>query len=148
MTLIKWQPRSDYFIDPFFDRLDRQVSELFGEWPLESTAQNWHPAMDLVEEKDRLVLRLELPGVDPKAIEINLQGNLLTVHGERKEESEHKDGTVLKRERRIGSFQRTLQLPYSVQSDKVKASYDKGVMTISLPKVEAQVGRQIPVEVK
>jgi HSP20 family protein len=148
MSLIKWQPRSDYFIDPFFDRLDRQVSELFGEWPLERTAQNWYPAMDLVEEKDRLVLRLELPGVDPKAVEINLQGNLLTVHGERKEASEHKDGTVLKRERRIGSFQRTLQLPYSVQSDKVKASYDKGVMTISLPKVEAQVGRQIPVEVK
>lgn len=148
MSLIRWQPRSDTFIDPFFDRLDRQVSELFGEWPFESTAQSWHPAMDLVEEKDRLVLRLELPGVDPKAVEINLQGNLLTIRGERKEESEQKDGTVLKRERRIGSFQRTLQLPYSVQSDKVKASYDKGVMTISLPKVEAQVGRQIPVEVK
>lgn len=148
MSLIRWQPRSDSFIDPFFERLDRQVSELFGEWPLESTVQSWHPAMDLVEEKDRLVLRLELPGVDPKAVEINLQGDLLTVQGERKEESEHKVGTVLKRERRIGSFQRTLQLPYRVQSDKVKASYDKGVMTISLPKVEAQVGRQIPVEVK
>ena len=148
MSLIKWQPRSDFFIDPFFDRLDRQVSELFGEWPFESKSQSWHPAMDLVEENDRLVLRLELPGVDPKAVEINLQGNLLTIHGERKEESEQKDGTVLKRERRIGSFQRSLQLPYSVRSDEVKASYDKGVMTISLPKVEAQVGRQIPVEVK
>lgn len=148
MSLVRWQPRSDFFMDPFFDRLDRQVSEMFGDWPFESATKNWYPAMDLVEEKDRLVLRLELPGIDPKAVEINLQGNLLTIQGERKEESEVKDGTILKRERRVGTFQRTLQLPYGVQSDKVKASYDKGVMTISLPKVETQVGRQIPVEVK
>jgi HSP20 family protein len=148
MSLIRWQPRSDLSIDPFFDRLDRQVSEMFGDWPFERTAQRWYPAMDMVEEKDRLVLRLELPGIDPKDVEINLQGNLLTIQGERKEESELKEGTILKRERRIGSFQRTLQLPYGVQSDKVKATYDKGVMTINLPKVEAQVGRQIPVEAK
>lgn len=148
MSLVRWQPRSDFFMDPFFDRLDRQVSELFGDWPYEGATKNWYPAMDLVEEKDRLVLRLELPGIDPKAVEINLQGNLLTIQGERKEESEIEDGTILKRERRVGTFQRTLQLPYGVQSDKVKASYDKGVMTISLPKLEAQIGRQIPVEVK
>ncbi len=148
MSLVRWTPRNDAFIDPFFDRLDRQVSEMFSDWSFEGASQSWYPPMDLVEEKDRLVLRLELPGIDPKAVEINLQGNLLTIHGERKEESELEEGTILKRERRIGAFQRTLQLPYGVQPDKVKATYDKGVMTVTLPKVETQVGRQIPVEVK
>jgi HSP20 family protein len=104
--------------------------------------------MDLVEEKDRLLVQLELPGIDPKNVEINLQGDLLTVSGERKDSSERTEGKVLKREQSYGAFQRTLQLPFRVQSEKVKATYEKGVMTISLPKVEEQVGRQIPVDVK
>ena len=147
MSLVRWKPRNGDFIDPFFDRFSQHVGALLGDWPFE-TPQNWYPAMDLVEEKDRLLVRLELPGMDPKAVEINLQGNLLTVSGERKDESERTEGRVLKREQVYGAFQRTLQLPYRVHAEKVKATYEKGVMTISLPKVEEQVGRQIQVEVK
>jgi HSP20 family protein len=104
--------------------------------------------MDLDEEKDRLVVRLELAGVDPKNVQINLQGDMLTVSGDRKDERETKNGKALKREHIYGSFQRSLKLPYRVQSDKVTAQYKNGVMTISLPKAEEFVGRQIPVEVK
>jgi len=135
-------------MDPFFDRFVQQVNDVFGDWSTQSADRTWFPAMDLVEEKDRLLVQLELPGVDPKNVEINLQGDLLNVSGERKDTSERAEGKVLKREHSYGVFQRTLQLPFRVQSDKVKATYEKGVMTISLPKVEEQVGRQIPVEVK
>jgi len=148
MSLVRWKPRSDYFMDPFFDRFMQQVNDMIGEWPVETANRPWYPALDLVEEKDRFIVRLELPGIDPKNVEINLQGNLLTVTGERKDESERTEGKLLKREQTYGAFQRTLQLPFRVQSEKVKATYEKGVMTISLPKVEEQVGRQIQVEVK
>jgi HSP20 family protein len=116
MALVRWRPRNDsFFLDPFFARFD----ELFREWPSEdATTRSWHPALDLDEEKDRLVARLELPGVDPGQVEINLQGDMLTVRGERKDERESKEGTV------------------------------NGVMTILLPKAEEYVGRQIQVEVK
>ena len=147
MSLVRWKPRSDSFMDPFFDRFMQQVNEMF-EFPTETTNRIWYPALDLVEEKDRFVVLLELPGVDPKTVEVNLQGNLLTVSGERKDASERTEGRVLKREHSYGTFQRTLQLPFRVQSENVKATYEKGVMTISLPKVEEQVGRQIQVEVK
>jgi HSP20 family protein len=146
MALVRWRPRNDsFFLDPFFARFD----ELFREWPSEdATTRSWHPALDLDEEKDRLVARLELPGVDPGQVEINLQGDMLTVRGERKDERESKEGTVLKREQVYGSFQRSVQLPYRVQPDQVKAEYKNGVMTILLPKAEEYVGRQIQVEVK
>lgn len=145
MALVRWRPRNDsFFMDPFFSRFD----ELFREWSGETPEQTWHPAMDLEEEKDRLVARLELPGVDPKNVQINLQGDMLTVSGERKDQRESKEGKVLKREHIYGSFHRSLRLPYRVQSDKVTAEYKNGVMTISMPKAEEFVGRQIPVEVK
>lgn len=148
MSLVRWKPRSDSFMDPFFDRFVQQVNDMFCEWPVETASRPWYPALDLVEEKDRIIVRLELPGIDPKNVEINLQGNLLTVAGERKDDSERAEGKVLKREQTYGAFQRTLQLPFRVQSEKVTATYEKGIMTISLPKVEEQVGRQIQVEVK
>ena len=147
MTLVRWRPRNEFLMDPFFDRFSEHVNELFGDWS-ETTRKPWYPALDLVEEKDRLVVHLELPGVDPKSVQIHLQGDVLTVSGERKNDLESKDGKVLKREHIYGTFQRALQLPFRVVADKVKATYEKGVMSISMPKVEEQVGRQIPVEVK
>jgi len=149
MKLVRWTPRNDLFsMDPFFQNFNERMNEMLGGWATESGSRDWYPAMDLLEEKDRLVVRLDLPGVDPKAVEISLQGDMLTISGERKDESETREGKILKREHVYGSFQRSLQLPFRVQGDKVKASYEKGVMTISLPKVEAEVGRHIPVEVK
>ncbi len=148
MTLVRWRPRNEFLLDPFFDTFNERVSELFGDLRQESPRKTWYPALDLVEEKDRLVVHLELPGVDPKSVQIHLQGDVLTVSGERKDDFEAKDSKVLKREHVYGAFQRALQLPFRVVADKVKATCEKGVMSISMPKVEEQVGRQIQVEVK
>lgn len=147
MTLIRWRPRSEsLLLDPFFARFD----DLFGDGPTTNTtrARGWYPAMDLVEAKDKLVARLELPGVDPKTVQINLQGDVLTVSGTREDaQVENEDHKVLKREHSYGAFQRTVELPYRVKAESVKATYKNGVMTIDLPKAEEYIGRQIPVEV-
>lgn len=144
MSLVRWTPRTEFETwtrDPFFRRFFDVVNdEVFAN---DST---WHPALDLVEEKDRLVVSIEAPGIDAKDVQIDLQEEMLTVQGERKFEREENDGKFLKRELRYGAFTRTLQLPYRVQSEHVKAQYKNGVLTISLPKAEEHVGRQIPVE--
>ena len=148
MALIRWSPKtelqtfgSDPFFRRFFDLFDTEFLGGNGE-------RTWYPPMDLVEEKDRLLVHLELPGIDAKSVQVNLQGDLLVIQGERKEEREETQGKYLKREHAYGSFQRSVQLPYHVQAENVKAQYKNGIMTIVLPKVEEYVGRQIPVEVE
>ncbi len=146
MALIRWSPRTElqsFARDPFFRRFFDGLDSLD-----EALDRPWYPRLDLLEEKDKLVAELELPGIDPKTVQIQLQGDVLAIQGERKEERETKDAKYLKREACYGSFTRTVHLPYRVQSDKVKARYKDGVMTIDLPKAEEFVGRQIPVEVE
>lgn len=147
MALVRWTPRTElesFSRDPFF----RRFFDMFDEFDA-SLDRPWFPRLDLVEEKDRLVAKFELPGIDPKNVQIDLQGDVLTIQGERTEEKNEDGGSkLLKREQLFGSFTRTVQLPYRVQAEKVKAQYRNGVMTISLPKAEEYVGRQIPVEVE
>lgn len=147
MTLVRWAPQRElqsFSRDPFF----RRFFDLFDEFDA-SLDRPWFPRLDLVEEKDRLVAQVELPGIDPKNVHIDLQGDVLTIQGERTEDKSETSGAkYLKREQLFGSFTRTVQLPYRVQADKVKAQYRNGVMTISLPKAEEYVGRQIPVEIE
>jgi HSP20 family protein len=145
MTLIRWSPRTEmesFACDPFLRRFFAGFDTVEG-----NADRPWYPRLDLVEEKDKLVAQVELPGVDPKDVQIHLQGDVLTVQGERKQERASQDTKLLKREHCYGSFTRTVQLPYRVQADKVTARYKDGVMTIALPKAEEFVGRQIPVEI-
>ena len=146
MSLVKCRPASferSFRADPFMDRF----FDLFTEGPSQRPETSWHPAMDLVDHKDRLVVQVELPGVDPKSVDVKLTGDRLELSGERKFEKAA-DATYLKREQVYGPFTRTLQLPYQVDTKKVRATYENGVMSIELPKAEEYIGRQIPVEVK
>jgi HSP20 family protein len=149
MALVRWAPRKElegytpFARDPFF----RRFFDMLDDDEFFHSGRTWYPAMDLVDEKDRLVVHLEVPGVDAKDVQVQLQGDLLTIQGERQEDrSEASDTRYLRREQTRGLFQRTLQLPYAVQADKVKAQYRNGIMTITLPKAEEHVGRQIPVQ--
>jgi len=148
MSLIRWSPRTElesFGRDPiftrFFDLIDSEFAGRNSERP-------WCPPMDLVEEKDRLLAQVELPGIDPKSVQVSLQGDLLVIQAERRDEHDETQGRYLEREHAYGSFQRSVKLPYHVQADKVKAQYKNGIMTIVLPKAEEYVGRQIPVEVE
>jgi HSP20 family protein len=149
MAMVRWAPRTEieaftpFAGDPFFRRFYDLLSDD------EAAPRAWHPALDLIEEKDRLVVRLELPGVDAKDVHVSLQGEVLIVEGERRHEPlDEQNGRYLKREQSAGAFQRTLQLPYRVRGDQVKALVRNGIMTIVLPKADEHVGRQIPVQVE
>jgi HSP20 family protein len=146
-ALIRWSPRTpllDAFRrDPFFGTL---FSDLGSE--LDTSEGSWAPTMDLVEEKDALLARFDLPGIDPKEVELSLQGDLLTIKGERREEREEKDSKSLRREQFYGAFQRTVKLPCNVDVEKVRANSKNGVMVIRMPKAAEFVGRRIPIESK
>lgn len=147
MALVRWAPRTEldgFARDPFF----RRLFDMMNDDELFTGERTWFPALDLVDEKDRLVLHVELPGVDPKDVQISLQDDVLTIQGQRKSDVEEGKGKFLKREHVYGSFQRTLQLPYRVQGDKVKAHSRDGILVVTLPKAEEHVGRQIPVEIE
>jgi HSP20 family protein len=145
-ALIRWNPRLE--MEPFSrDPVFRRFFDLFEEGRAEDQA--WSPAMDLIDESDRLVARVEIPGIDPKNVAVNIQGDILTIKGERKDEQSHQEnGRVLRREQIYGAFQRAVQLPYRVNVDKVKASCQNGIMTITMPKAQEHIGREVPVEIK
>jgi HSP20 family protein len=115
-----------------------QSPDLFG---------GWSPAVDLYEDKDRLVVRAEVPGMKKEAIDISLHENALTLSGERKVEEAPAGGETFRAERFYGRFQRTLELPKPVDPERVTANYRAGILTITLPKTEEAKPRQIEVNV-
>jgi len=107
----------------------------------------WNPALDLYEEKDHLVVKVELPGMKREDIEVSLHEGSLSISGERKAEDKHQEADVYRTERFVGRFQRTVALPTPVASDKVKAQYKDGILTVTLPKTEEAKPKRIDVNV-
>jgi HSP20 family protein len=108
----------------------------------------WLPAVDVHETKDEFVLTLDIPGVAEKDVHLSITGDMLTIRGERRfeREGEGNGNTYHRVERLYGRFERSVQLPTMVQSDKVKASYRDGVLTVKLPKAEEVKPREIKID--
>jgi len=107
----------------------------------------WMPAMDVHEDKDNLYVKAELPGMKKQDIDISVHDGVLSVAGERKEDEKYRQAEVCRAERFLGRFQRTFTLPTTVNADKVKASYQNGILTVVLPKAETVKPKQIEVTV-
>ena len=141
-ALTPWTPMSslrqemDRLFDRFFEPMTEDTFAL-GEWA---------PSLDLTETKDALVAKLEVPGMDPKDIQVSLQEQLLTIKGEKKHEKEEKDERRHRIERAYGAFTRAIRLPVAVDGEKVSAGFKNGVLTITLPKTPAAKGTTIPVK--
>ena len=105
------------------------------------------PALDLYEEKDDIVVKAELPGIDKDNIEVNITDHQLTIKGKKKKEEETKEENYYRAERSYGAFLRTLELPKDVHADKVKASFKNGVLEVRLPKTEAAKAKEVKVKV-
>lgn len=145
-SVVSW-PRFGQLTDlrDEIDRLfDLSVGDLTNASPWRS---GWVPALDVHEDKDNFVIKAEMPGMRKEDIEVSLNAGALSISGERKQESESKDREWIRSERSFGRFQRTLELPTSVQADKVSAEYRDGILTITLPKAEEAKPRQIGVTV-
>ncbi len=136
-----------------FDRLTSlrdEVNRLFDfSWPARDSGlfSGWSPALDVFDDKDSVVVKVELPGLKKDEINISLHEGVLTVSGERKRETEKKEGESFRSERYFGKFQRSVTLPTTVDSNKVSASYKDGVLTVELPKAEEAKPKQIAVSV-
>src|SRR5215510_1211602 len=131
-------------IDPF-----RELASFFENWDLSGKEQlaagTFVPAVDVYEDEHNLVLKMEVPGVNEEDLKVSLENNTLTVSGERKFEKEEKEENFHRIERRYGSFTRTFRLPSTVDSEKVDAGYDKGILKITLAKKAEAKPRQIKV---
>lgn len=136
-----------------FDRLSSlrdEVNRLFDfSLPARDSGlfSGWSPALDVFDDKDSLVVKVELPGLKKEEINISLHEGVLTVSGERKRETEKKEGESFRSERYFGKFQRSVTLPTAVDSSKVNAAYKDGVLTVELAKAEEAKPKQIAVSV-
>jgi HSP20 family protein len=128
------------------EEMEDLMAKLFGQgeemWPFGRVS----PSLDLAETDQAIEARLDLPGVDPKEIDIQINANMLTVSGQRKEEKEEKGKTYHRVERRAGSFSRSVSLPCAVKEEAVEAKYHDGVLTITMPKTEEAKSRKIEVK--
>ena len=110
--------------------------------------KTFEPEVDLVEEKDTFIVKADLPGIKKEELDIKVEGRVLTLKGERKEEKETKEKNYYASERFYGVFTRMIELPTDVKADQVKAAYKDGVLEITLPKTEGAKAKQVTVEVK
>jgi len=124
--------------DEFFG--ESRLAPLFG-----GSMWSGNISLDLVERDDEYLVKAELPGLDPKEVDITLEGGVLTIRAEHKEEHEEKKDKYLHKERRFGSYTRSLRLPGTIKEDDIKASFDKGILEIHLPKAEESKAHKISI---
>jgi HSP20 family protein len=156
-TLIPWRARLSMIprlapwsdIDTLQDRLDRIRGRIPGVFPEETT--EWLPAVDLEEKDEEFLLTAEFPGMNEKDVTVDVEGNTLTLKGEKKterEEKKEKNGRWHLVERAWGSFERSFTLPSSVDTQKIKAEFKNGLLTVHLPKRETSTARRVPISGK
>ena len=140
-TLAPWRGDLRRDMERFFERFADPIWE-----PFDMTAGDWAPKLDVSETKDAMVVTADIPGIDPKEIEIALTGDLLTLKGEKEKETGEKEESFHRVERTYGAFLRSVRLPMAVDGSKVTATFKNGVLVVTLPKTPAAKGTMIPVK--
>jgi len=148
MAIVRWEPFRD--LASLQDRMNRVFDESLrgmarpGEedWAL---GGSWAPPVDIYEHEGNIVLKAELPGVDPKEVDVRLENNVLTLRGERKFERDEEKDSYHRIERAYGTFSRSFRLPTNVDTGSAKAAFDNGILTIELPKSEEARPRKLEI---
>jgi HSP20 family protein len=149
-VLTRWEPVREFSgLQDRVNRMNRLFRESFSpESPEEAlTTTNFAPPVDIYEDEHTITLKMEVPGIDEKDIDVRIEGNTLAVHGERKLEKDEKEENYRRIERQYGSFTRSFTLPSSVDPNEVSAHYDKGVLMIDLAKRAEAKPKQIKINV-
>lgn len=144
-NLSRWEPVSEIMT------LREAMNQLFNDAytrPMSSGSMSVRPAIDLYQDNDNVVVKAAMPGLKAEDVEISITGDVLTLRGEYKQESEKKEATYHMREQHYGSFERAIQLPTDVQSDKAQADFEDGILSITLPKAERVKPRKIDIKAK
>lgn len=148
MAIVKWEPLKDFVT--LQDRMNQFLSDTLNNYETENgrLVQDWVPAVDVYEDAEAIQLKAELPGMEMREIEVKIENNALEIRGEKKIEQTEKKENYHRIERVFGRFFRSFRLPNTVAQDKIKAKYDRGVLTITLPKREETKPRSITVQVE
>jgi HSP20 family protein len=145
-VLTRWDPFREF--STLQDRMNRLFRDSFGEGREDAlTTSSFAPAIDVYEDEHNVTLKIEVPGIDEKDIDVRIENNTLTVNGERNFEKEEKEENFRRVERQYGSFTRSFTLPNTVDAEQVSANYDKGVLKIKLAKRAEAKPKQIKVNV-
>ena len=146
MSIVRWDPFRE--LSAITDRMNRLFQETYAPGREEGlTTSSFDPPVDVYEDEHNITLKLEVPGIDEKDLDVKLENNTLTVHGERKFEKEEKEENFHRIERRYGSFFRSFTLPTTVDAASVTADYEDGVLKIKLAKKAEATPKQIKVNI-
>src|SRR5215475_3753631 len=144
-VLTRWEPLREF--STLQDRLNRLFRDSFSEGQQELTSSTFAPAVDVYEDEHSTTLKIDVPGIDEKDIDVRLENNTLTVHGERRFEKDEKEENYRRVERQYGSFTRSFTLPNTLDAESVSANYEKGILKITLAKKAEAKPKQIKVNV-
>ncbi len=162
MAIVRWSPARDLARWSSFEDFPREMRRMWREMDrmfdnffrgseseeAEHPLTRWSPDVDIHETEDSFVVKAELPGLTKDDVKITLRDDVLTIRGEKKQEKETKKENYHRIERNYGAFHRSFTLPTSVRSDKIEATYEDGVLTLTLPKVEEAEPKEIEVKVQ
>jgi len=144
MTLLRFEPMRD------FDHLSNRFQRFFDEFPSHNNLgqDSFSPRIDIEEDEKSITIIAEIPGVPKEKLKITLQDNILTIEGEKKKVSEEKEKNYYREERSFGNFKRSFTLPVEVDSDKVDANFNSGILEIKLSKLEPKQDKERVIELK
>lgn len=144
MALMRWDPFQDLW--QVREEVNRLFEHTLSRYPALMGGRGWQPAVDMYEDEKEVVVKVEVPGVEPKDVDITVTADTLSLRGELKEEQEKRMDGYIRSERRFGQFYRTLSLPAEVKPEGAQATFKNGVLEVRMPK--AETGRTKGVKVK
>ena len=147
MAMSRWDPFRDVM------SIQNEINRLFGRTyaggeSAAGTPGAWMPPLDIYETKDKFVVTVELPGVEPDDVDVSVEDSTLTIRGERKLYQEVDEDSFHRVERRYGAFARSLALPQTANAEGIEASFDRGVLTVEVPKAEEAKPKRLPVKAR
>jgi HSP20 family protein len=148
MELVRWRPRR--YVPAVSSDIDRVFDGLMRGWvnPGSLSEGSWNPSIDVSERDGEIVVSAEVPGIDPKDIEISVEDNRLIISGEKRQEAEENGKNYYRVERVYGSFKRSFALPSSADVENVKASSKDGVLSVSIPKRQDEESKKVEIEIQ
>ena len=146
-NLIKKSNSKEYGLDSFRKNVDKLFDDFFFLTPTSLFKNDWEPNVDVEEDEKLIRVKAEVPGIDEKDLDVKIEDGILTISGEKKEEKKEEKKNYIFSERKFGSFSRSIGLPEGIKTDKINATFKKGILNIEIPKDETKEAKRINIKV-
>jgi len=146
-NLMKRNNNKEYGLDSFRRNIDKVFDDFFFLTPTSLFKNDWEPTIDVEEDDKSIHVKAEIPGIEEKDLDVKIEDNVLTLSGEKKEERKEEKKNYIFSERKFGSFSRSISLPEGIKTDKINATFKKGILNIDIPKDETKEAKKIEIKV-